>query len=76
VKTLAEHALWSDTIAMPMIGCGTGGLRWTNDVLPIIEKYLKRHNVVVCSGMLNKRVYYNSSMHSDSWIDFGNSKAW
>ncbi|MFC1937066.1 macro domain-containing protein [Chloroflexota bacterium] len=28
------------SVAMPQIGCGLGGLRWQEDVLPLIEKHL------------------------------------
>lgn len=40
------------SIAIPRLGCGTGGLDWDTQVEPLVRKHLDRFTVTVCDGRL------------------------
>ena len=46
-KFQLTEGLYDKTVFMPHIGCGNGGLLWS-DVKPLIEKHLSGLNVVIC----------------------------
>ena len=35
------------TVAFPKLGCGLGGLNWSNDVQPLMHKYLNQVKIPV-----------------------------
>lgn len=45
VETYADQGIQS--IAMPQLGCGHGGLDWETQVKPLVERYLKRISIPV-----------------------------
>ena len=48
IKQLVEltNQMGWETVVLPRIGCGNGGLNW-DDVKPVIEPYLD-HRFIVC----------------------------
>lgn len=50
LELLAHHvAGWESSLAVPLLGCGLGGLDWEREVRPLVERYLSglRYAVVV-----------------------------
>lgn len=50
---LDPHRFPCTSIAMPRLGCGSGGLDWDRDVRPLVDDVLDGFDVVVCDGRLD-----------------------